>query len=177
MQLLKLKLMYYFLMRRPCRLCIWVRVRAILCLSDTYIVRRLLSREIFLLAVGVVYRQGRSTIFRMPIYPMLNQCQWPKKLASDWTRAINLGMNIDENIFRMHIYPMLNNMNIDELNISFYVKPRPLHCRSSHTLLTTIVLLTAFDHISTNIVARWRLLLRSSATRWRLVYVPRSHCT
>ena len=23
----------------------------------------------------VVYRQGRSTIFRMPIYPMLNQCQ------------------------------------------------------------------------------------------------------
>ena len=24
---------------------------------------------------GVVYRQGRSTIFRMPIYPMLNQCQ------------------------------------------------------------------------------------------------------
>ena len=82
-------------------------------------------------------------------------------------------MNIDENIFRMPIYPMLNNMNIDELNISFYVKPRPLHSRSSHTLLTTIVLLTAFDHISTNIVARWRLLLRSSATRWRLVYVPR----
>ena len=82
-------------------------------------------------------------------------------------------MNIDENIFRMPIYPMLNNMNIDELNISFYVKPRPLHSRSSHTLLTTIVLLTAFDHISTNIVARWRLLLRSSATRWRLIYVPR----
>ena len=26
-------------------------------------------------ARGVVYRQGRSTIFRMPIYPMLNQCQ------------------------------------------------------------------------------------------------------
>ena len=24
---------------------------------------------------SVVYRQGRSTIFRMPIYPMLNQCQ------------------------------------------------------------------------------------------------------
>ena len=66
---------------------------------------------------SVVYRQGRSTIFRMPIYPMLNQC--PRILASDWTRAINLGMNIDENIFRMPIYPMLNNMNIDELNISF----------------------------------------------------------
>ena len=25
--------------------------------------------------VTVVYRQGRSTIFRMPIYPMLHQCQ------------------------------------------------------------------------------------------------------
>ena len=25
--------------------------------------------------IRVVYRQGRSTIFRMPIYPMLNQCQ------------------------------------------------------------------------------------------------------
>ncbi len=24
-------------------------------------------------AISVVYRQGRSTIFRMPIYPMLNQ--------------------------------------------------------------------------------------------------------
>ena len=24
---------------------------------------------------GIVYIQGRSTIFRMPIYPMLNQCQ------------------------------------------------------------------------------------------------------
>ena len=47
-------------------------------------------------------------------------------------------MNIDENIFRMPIYPMLNNMNIDELNISFYVKPSPLHSRLSHILLTTI---------------------------------------
>ncbi len=78
------------------------------------------------LEVWVVYRQVIITIFRMPIYPMLNQCQWPRILASDWTRAIKLGMNIDENIFRMPIYPMLNNMNIDELNISFYVKPRLL---------------------------------------------------
>ena len=45
-------------------------------------------------------------------------------------------MNIDENIFRMPIYPMLNHMNIDELNISFNVKPRPLRSRSSHALLT-----------------------------------------
>ena len=45
-------------------------------------------------------------------------------------------MNIDENIFRMPIYPMLNHMNIDELNISFNVKPRPLRSRSSHVLLT-----------------------------------------
>ena len=43
-------------------------------------------------------------------------------------------MNIDENIFRMPIYPMLNHMNIDELNISFYVKPRPLRSRSNLTL-------------------------------------------
>ena len=35
-------------------------------------------------------------------------------------------MHIDEKILCMHIYPMLNHMNIDELNISFYVKPRPL---------------------------------------------------
>ena len=40
--------------------------------------------------------------------------------------TMKIVMNIDENIFRMPIYPMLNNMNIDELNISFYVKPRPL---------------------------------------------------
>ena len=45
-------------------------------------------------------------------------------------------MNIDENIFRMPIYPMLNHMNIDELNISLNVKPRPLRSRSSHALLT-----------------------------------------
>ena len=45
-------------------------------------------------------------------------------------------MNIDENIFRMPIYPMLNHMNIDELNISFNVKPRPLRSMSSHALLT-----------------------------------------
>ena len=56
---------------------------------------------------GVVYRQVIITIFRMPIYPMLNQCQWPRILASDWTRAIKLGMNIDENILRMPIYLML----------------------------------------------------------------------
>ena len=43
-------------------------------------------------------------------------------------------MNIDENIVRMPIYPMLNHMNIDELNISFYVKPRPLRSMSSHAL-------------------------------------------
>ena len=90
---------------------------------------------------------------------------------------LNIAMNIDENIFRMPIYPMLNHMNIDELNISFNVKPRPLCSSSSHALLTTIVLLPAFDHISTSTVARWRLLLRSSATRWRLVHVPRTHCT
>ena len=44
----------------------------------------------------------------LPIYPMLNQCQWPIILASDWSRAIKLVMNIDENIFRMPIYLMLN---------------------------------------------------------------------
>ena len=38
-------------------------------------------------------------------------------MASDWSRAVNIVMNIDENIFRMPIYPMLNHMNIDELNI------------------------------------------------------------
>ena len=48
-------------------------------------------------------------------------------------------MNIDENIFRMPIYPMLNHMNIDELNISFYVKPRPLDhaCTLDHFRVTT----------------------------------------
>ena len=150
------------------------------------------------LMLGVVYGQGRSTIFRMPIYPMLNRwnanpithnpglwlvesCEysyeywwehisyaylsnvksyeywWAEyfrsrssdalcvlgQAASDWSRAVNIVMNIDENIFRMPIYPMLNHMNIDELNISFNVKPRPLRSRSSHALLT---------------VARWRLL-------------------
>ena len=40
-------------------------------------------------------------------------------MASDWSRAVNIVMNIDENIFRMPIYPMLNHLNIDELNISF----------------------------------------------------------
>ena len=79
---------------------------------------------------------------------------------------------------------MLNHMNIDELNISFYVKPRPLRSMSSHALwpecsqplcplscwprLYSWPLLS--DHISTNTVARWRLLLRSSVTRWRLVW-------
>ena len=52
--------------------------------------------------------------------------QLPLILASDWSRALKLVMHIDENIFCMPIYPMLNNMNIDELTISFYVKPRPL---------------------------------------------------
>ena len=61
--------------------------------------------------------------------------QLPLILASDWSRAVNIVMNIDENIFRMPIYPMLNHMNIDELNISFNVKPRPLRSRSSHALL------------------------------------------
>ena len=48
-------------------------------------------------------------------------------------------------IFRMPIYPMLNYMIIDELNISFYVKPRPVRSRSSHALLTMLVLLTTFE--------------------------------
>ena len=54
---------------------------------------------------------------------MPTQC--PLILASDWSRPVNIVMNIVETIFRMPIYPMLNHMNIDELNISFYVKPRP----------------------------------------------------
>ena len=78
-----------------------------------------------------------ENIFRMPIYPMLNHMNIdelnisfyvkprplrsrsndPIILASDWSRAVNIVMNIDENIFRMPIYPMLNHMNIDELNI------------------------------------------------------------
>ncbi len=44
-------------------------------------------------------------------------------------------------------YAYLSNvtiMNIDELNISFNVKPRPLRSRSSHALLTTLVLLTTY---------------------------------
>ena len=35
-------------------------------------------------------------------------------------------------------------MNTDELNMSFNVKPRPLRSRSSHALLTTLVLLTTY---------------------------------
>ena len=67
-------------------------------------------------------RQLIITIFRMPIYPMLNQSKVNSTspiLASDWSRAVKLVMNIGENIFRMPISPMLNHMNIDELNISF----------------------------------------------------------
>ena len=45
----------------------------------------------------------------MPIYPMLNQ--WNANpmtpMASDWSRAMKIVMNIDENIFRMPIYSML----------------------------------------------------------------------
>ena len=55
----------------------------------------------------------------MPIYPMLNKWnandQWPLILASDWSRAMQLVINIDENGFRMPIYPMLNQRNANQV--------------------------------------------------------------
>ena len=61
-------------------------------------------------ASQVVCRQALSTIFRMSVYPMFKPmgCQPndPIILPSDWSRALKLVMNIDENIFRMPIYPM-----------------------------------------------------------------------
>ena len=41
--------------------------------------------------------------------------QLPLILASDWSRAMQLFMNIDENGFRMPIYPMLNQRNANPI--------------------------------------------------------------
>ena len=60
--------------------------------------------------ISVVYRLDRNTRFRRPIYPMLKQwnsnsdngipTQISLILASGWSRALKIVMNIDESVFR-----------------------------------------------------------------------------
>ena len=58
-------------------------------------------------ATWVVYRQGRITPFRMPIYPMLHQRNANPMTPNPGLWLVESVMNIDENPFRMPIYPML----------------------------------------------------------------------
>ena len=84
----------------------------------------------FLIALKIVMNID-NCVFRMPIYPMLSfrrpiypmLKQWNSNsnngiptqisliLASGWSRAMNIVMNIDESLFRMPIYPMLSITN------------------------------------------------------------------
>ena len=66
---------------------------------------------------AVVIAIDRHTRDGRPIYPMLKSIKISLILASDWSTAIMIVMNIDESGFRLTIYPLQVNyivMNIDE---------------------------------------------------------------
>ena len=103
----------------------------------------------------------------MPIYPMLNQWNANPMTPNPGLWLVESVMNIDENPFRMPIYPMLK----------LWILMSWIFCStSSHTLcvlgqatpsdLNVVNPLSYWplssDQISTNPVARWRMLLRPS---------------
>ena len=91
--------------------------------------------DLIVVLTEVVYIQRWNTLFRMPIYPMLNQWNANPMTPNPGLWLVESVVNIDENLFRMPIYPYTTDWVPAHEGLRWHVLAQ-IH--STHLILTSM---------------------------------------